>query len=50
MRVESTPERQVQRDPLAYLWKPGQGARRRVQRSYFNVSQTGRLVRSAGEP
>lgn len=49
MRVESTPEREVQRDPLAYLWKAGQSARRRVQRSYFNVGPTGRLVRSTRE-
>jgi hypothetical protein len=46
MRVESTPERELQQDPLAYLWRPGQSARRRILRTYFNVGQGGRLVRS----
>src|SRR3954467_6286318 len=37
MRVESLPDRAVQSDPLAYLWKRGDGTRQRVQRSYFRV-------------
>jgi hypothetical protein len=47
MRVESTPERNVQSDPLAYLWQPGRGTKQRVQRSYFQVGAAGRLVKSA---
>ena len=49
MRVESLPDRSVQRDPLAYLWKRG-GTQQRVQRSYFRVGDAGRLVRATGEP
>ena len=47
MRVESLPDRSVQRDPLAYLWKAPARAPQRVRRSYFRVGGAGRLVRAA---
>jgi hypothetical protein len=49
MRVESLPDRSLQQDPLAYLWKPQQRAKERVQRSYFRVGRAGRLVRATRE-
>lgn len=49
MRVESLPDRGVQRDPLAYLFKPGKSSPQHVQRSYFQVGDAGRLVRSTRE-
>jgi hypothetical protein len=50
MRVESTPERSVQRDPLAYLMRPERSAKQRVLRSYFHVGTAGRLVRTPRQP
>jgi hypothetical protein len=50
MRVESLPDRGVQRDPLAYLWKRGPSSAQDVQRSYFRVGDSGRLLRATREP
>ncbi len=50
MRVESRPERSVQQDPLAYLWKAPKAHAERVQRSYFRVGQAGKLERAQREP
>jgi hypothetical protein len=49
MRVESRPQRNVQQDPLAYLWRSAKAGSERVVRSYFRVSQAGRLERAASE-
>lgn len=48
MRVESRPQRDVQQDPLAYLWKAPRAATERVVRSYFRVGAAGRLERASG--
>jgi hypothetical protein len=49
MRVESRPQRSVQSDPLAYLWKAPKAGSEQVLRSYFRVGRTGQLERSANE-
>jgi|SRR5688572_26014185 len=49
MRVESRPQRKVQQDPLAYLWSSPKAGAERVLRSYFRVSQAGRLERTERE-
>ena len=46
MRVESRPQRSIQQDPLAYLWKAPKSGSERVLRSYFRVGQAGRLERA----
>jgi hypothetical protein len=50
MRVESQPGSEVQRDPLAYLWKGARAAPQKVQRSYFSVGPKGSLVRAPRDP
>lgn len=48
MRVESQPERSEPKDPLAYLWSARRSTDRRVQRSFFEVGDQGRLIRISG--
>ena len=50
MRVESRRQRNVQQDPLAYLWQAPKAGAERVQRSYFCVGGAGRLERAPRDP
>jgi hypothetical protein len=45
MRVESQPQRGEPKDPLAYFWSARSSAQKRVDRSYFQVGDQGRLIR-----
>jgi hypothetical protein len=45
MRVESQPQRSEPKDPLEYLWSARRSSEKRVQRSYFQVGDQGRLIR-----
>jgi hypothetical protein len=45
MRVESEPDPQRSKDPLAYFWSAPRVHPRLVRRSYFRVDDGGRLFR-----
>ena len=45
MRVESQPQRSEPKDPLTYFWSARASTEKRVQRSYFQIGDQGRLIR-----